>query len=267
MRFAAFYITLNILPLLVKGEKYPGQNEDLEDPLQRPYAQPAETYNMSQEDQNIVLAAHNYYRGLHQNTGNLTWNNTLATYAAEYVAAYECASGTIEHSDYEFGENIAIGHSVNGSVNGWYSEIKDYNFERPAYQESIGHFSQLVWKETTQVGCAVRYCNSYWGNITVCEYDPSGNWDDTFAENVQDVVEVQVSGETVFVKDNKKKNPIIKFYNNNATNPTLSTLSSTSKTSKQLTFSTSTHEIYEGLAISLTPSNIPYWLALIAALL
>lgn len=177
-------LLIAIVQAIVMAEKYPGQEKDLQDPTQRPNAKKFSSYNMTKHDQQLILTTHNILRNRHEKIANLTWNNTLASYAAKFVAAYDCASGTIEHSDYDFGENIAIGLSLNGSVNGWYNEIKSYDFSKSEFSESTGHFTQVVWKNTKQVGCAVRYCNSYWGNLTVCEYDPSGNWDGEFQKNV-----------------------------------------------------------------------------------
>ncbi|KAF2221465.1 CAP domain-containing protein [Elsinoe ampelina] len=47
-----------------------------------------------------------------------------------------------------------------------------------------GHFSQMVWKSTTEVGCATYDCGSsatgvlknYGGIFTVCNYNPAGNY-------------------------------------------------------------------------------------------
>lgn len=47
--------------------------------------------------------------------------------------------------------------------------------------DAWGHFSQIVWKGTTHVGCATVTCNSL-GNVdssvavpfTVCNYSPAG---------------------------------------------------------------------------------------------
>merc|ERR1711990_1205103 len=58
----------------------------------------------------------------------------------------------------------------------WYDEIDKpgYNFGKPGYQSGTGHFTQLVWKGSTELGCAVssdgvyvacRYCNGA-GNYT-----------------------------------------------------------------------------------------------------
>lgn len=57
--------------------------------------------------------------------------------------------------------------------------------------EQWGHFTQIVWKDTTHVGCATVMCNGL-ANIdssmplpfTVCNYSPPGNYDGEYADNV-----------------------------------------------------------------------------------
>jgi len=58
--------------------------------------------------------------------------------------------------------------------------------------ESWGHFSQIVWKSTTQVGCATQYCPNGLANtggdvspyFTVCNYSPPGNFEGEYGANV-----------------------------------------------------------------------------------
>jgi hypothetical protein len=56
-----------------------------------------------------------------------------------------------------------------------------------------GHFTQLVWKDTTSVGCGRTECNGRDdggapGWYLVCEYWPHGNVIGAFEENVQEQV-------------------------------------------------------------------------------
>ena len=37
----------------------------------------------------------------------------------------------------------------------------------------IGHYSQMVWKSTTKIGCAQSRAGG--NDILVCRYDPAGN--------------------------------------------------------------------------------------------
>ena len=37
--------------------------------------------------------------------------------------------------------------------------------------ESCGHFTQMAWAETTEIGCAVQNCPNQ-GSYLVCRYNP-----------------------------------------------------------------------------------------------
>lgn len=43
-------------------------------------------------------------------------------------------------------------------THGWHSEEVLYPYNDPHYSDSWGHFSQLVWRDSTQIGCAMGYC-------------------------------------------------------------------------------------------------------------
>ena len=59
-----------------------------------------------------------------------------------------------------YGENLAYGYrNVSAAVIAWGDEGELYNFDKPTgFTEATGHFTQLVWKSTTQVGCAAVNC-------------------------------------------------------------------------------------------------------------
>jgi hypothetical protein len=51
---------------------------------------------------------------------------------------------------------------------------------------TTGHFTQLVWKSTRQVGCSRHECDGdVKGWLLVCEYAPSGNVIGAFERNVE----------------------------------------------------------------------------------
>uniref|UniRef100_A0A0N5BJ78 SCP domain-containing protein n=2 Tax=Strongyloides papillosus TaxID=174720 RepID=A0A0N5BJ78_STREA len=64
----------------------------------------------------------------------------------------------------------------------WYDEVKDYNFNNQGFGHSTGHFTQLVWKGSSKVGCGVAASSI--GVFTVCKYSPPGNVMGAFKENV-----------------------------------------------------------------------------------
>lgn len=63
----------------------------------------------------------------------------------------------------------------------WMDEVSEYNPSSP----KASHFTQVVWKDTTSVGCAVQSCSGILGSgkarFYVCEYDPPGNFNNDFA--------------------------------------------------------------------------------------
>ncbi|KDQ16639.1 hypothetical protein BOTBODRAFT_172759 [Botryobasidium botryosum FD-172 SS1] len=67
----------------------------------------------------------------------------------------------------------------------WADEAAEYDPAIPKYS----HFTQMVWKSTTQMGCAVAYCDGISGPgkgaYHVCQYSPPGNVMGQFPENVQ----------------------------------------------------------------------------------
>lgn len=72
----------------------------------------------------------------------------------------------------------------------WYREISMYNFDRPRFYYGTGHFTQLVWKSTSQVGFGFAIVNRIISNRNatvlyyVANYFKPGNVRNQFAQNV-----------------------------------------------------------------------------------
>ncbi len=107
------------------------------------------------------------------------WDEDLAAFAQEW------ADGCVfEHSTGETGENLAVySYAVEPAevVDYWFSEIEFYDYEanRCDPGEQCGHYTQVVWRDSTKIGCAVQACDIAGfgaGDLWVCEYDPPGNW-------------------------------------------------------------------------------------------
>lgn len=129
--------------------------------------------------QSTILNSTNTYRKQHNATA-LTWNDTLATYAAEHVTPCRFA-----HTHGPYGENLAEGYqNVTAAVEGWGDERKEYNFDSGGFGEQTGHFTQLVWKNTRSTGCGRQDCGDK-GWLLFCEYWPPGNVEGAYTQNVQ----------------------------------------------------------------------------------
>jgi len=120
-----------------------------------------------------MINAHNFYRSEH-NVSNVSWNDTSATYASNWAKA--CV---FKHSGGPTGENLATGYpNATASVDFWGLEGEKYNYKNPGFAEDTGHFTQVVWSNTTTVGCGRQNCNGKDGTsgwYVVCEYYPPGN--------------------------------------------------------------------------------------------
>lgn len=63
------------------------------------------------------------------------------------------------------------------------SILELYDWNNPGYSSQTGHFTQIVWKGSNQLGCAAVTCpdgkifTGYGPTLyLVCEYAPPGNW-------------------------------------------------------------------------------------------
>lgn len=127
-----------------------------------------------------MLSAHNAYRAKHC-VAPLTWSATLA------AAAQKWANGcSLTHSGGGYGENLWWGtagaFSPQNVVASWYNEIAAYNFSAPDFSPQTGHFTQVVWKGSKELGCGRALCQGK--DSWVCLYSPAGNVLGQFPQNV-----------------------------------------------------------------------------------
>jgi len=138
-----------------------------------------------QSEMQKLLALHNAHRADHHAPA-LTWSDTLSQQGQAWAEMCK-----IKHSTLGHGENIYV---TSGRFDGaqattaWYQEILQYDFGSPGFSSGTGHFTQVVWKGTTEIGCGVAYCSNMKnfgaGYLAVCEYSPPGNYANTYAANV-----------------------------------------------------------------------------------
>ena len=136
-----------------------------------------------------ALSQHCKYRKNHK-VGNLTLSEELCDKANKKI------SKLIEKDDDEYiddedegelGENLYISYQGPNKVKeiceSWYNEKKNYIFGQIKYQKGTGHFTQMIWKGTKEVGFG-------WGTSKsnkfyfLAYYYPAGNEIGKFKENV-----------------------------------------------------------------------------------
>ena len=76
-----------------------------------------------------------------------------------------------------------------GSYMSMFSISDRYDFNKPGFKSGIGHFTQVVWKETKELGIAKAKGDD--GKIfVVARYHPAGNYMNQFQDNVKPKVDV-----------------------------------------------------------------------------
>jgi cysteine-rich secretory family protein len=138
-----------------------------------------------------VLAAHNAARAA-VGVPPVAWSDRLAAEAAPW--AQELARrGRLEHSAANDrpgeGENLWIGtagtYGPSDMVAGWTAEKADFrpgvfpDVSASGNWQAVGHYSQMIWRNTTQIGCARASLRGW--EVLVCRYAPAGN---TMGESV-----------------------------------------------------------------------------------
>jgi len=134
-----------------------------------------------------LLAAHNRERALF-GAAPLQWDPNLAVAAASYGPMLS-ATGRLQHSTRANrpgqAENLWMGtrgaYPPEAMVGAWIDEKRSFrpgifpNVSTSGNWQDVGHFTQLIWKRTTHVGCAVHR-DARW-DFLICRYSPKGNVD------------------------------------------------------------------------------------------
>jgi len=117
----------------------------------------------------------------------LTWSPKIAKVAQAWANQLKAKGCVFGHSGNQtYGENLGAGTigalDPQSTVDMWYDEIKLYKFPDGGFSMKTGHFTQLVWRSTRQVGCGHVQCKG--NDIFVCNYDPPGNWEGQYRQEV-----------------------------------------------------------------------------------
>ncbi|CAO3633518.1 unnamed protein product [Cunninghamella echinulata] len=110
----------------------------------------------------------------------LKWDASIARIAQRHTN--KC---TFQHSGEQgLGENIAMGYpSWNAVIKDWYDEEKKYDYDNPGFNKKVGHFTAVIWRSTSKIGCAVTKCRNG-SKLYSCNYKKPGNVQGQFEKNV-----------------------------------------------------------------------------------
>jgi pathogenesis-related protein 1 len=109
----------------------------------------------------------------------LRWSSELAAFSQKWADSLLAKSRPAHNPDSPYGENIFVagaGCSPSMVVKEWASEARDYSYRTNSCISDCGHYTQIVWRQTRRVGCAVAHGVNR--EIWVCSYDPPGNYRD-----------------------------------------------------------------------------------------
>ena len=123
-----------------------------------------------------MFQAHNSIR---RNLGlpPLAWSDRLAARAQEWAQNLLATGKFMHNPKTPHGENL---YEITGAqalpdevVRAWASEARDYDYRSNRCKGTCGHYTQIVWRDTKEVGCGAA--GGIKRQIWVCEYDPPGN--------------------------------------------------------------------------------------------
>ena len=141
----------------------------------------------SENTENVVLEEgvssafvdrHNFYRS-EVGVSNIVWSEELVA-SAQAWADELGKNCKFQHSSGSYGENIWKGtegvFSIDDVVDSWGSEKADYDYDTNTCNSGVvcGHYTQIVWANSTKVGCGVVTCDGF--DTWVCQYDSPGNF-------------------------------------------------------------------------------------------
>ncbi len=126
---------------------------------------------------NAFLSAHNAVRA-EVGVPPLAWSANLAQYAQQWANQLASAGRLYHRSKNIYGENLYL---ISGGqadpqqvIAAWAAEEADYDLRTNSCRSRCGHYTQLVWRDTKQIGCAMTRAGRV--EVWVCNYNPPGNY-------------------------------------------------------------------------------------------
>lgn len=148
---------------------------------------------MNNETKTMVIALHNKYRR-EVGVPPVKWSDVVQKSAetwALHLAGNEGLKMVHAGSKTNYGENLSGGPGVWSTDKDAYTALEyaviSFGNEKSHYKGKpigtdgnfyqYGHYTQMVWNTTRDVGCAVAKRKDIAGYIAVCRYNPGGNYE------------------------------------------------------------------------------------------
>jgi len=149
------------------------------------------------DDSDYVATAvreHNYYRNKHGVPNVASFSADINDFAQQW-ADYLASTDQFYHSGGPFGENLykVWGGTADrnviiaNAIKMWYDEIQYYDWNNPGFSMEAGHFTQVVWKNSIEIGVGLAtYPDPTYTRRSVVSinYRPPGNYLGQFEQNV-----------------------------------------------------------------------------------
>lgn len=134
---------------------------------------------LSASEKETLLAEHNKWRS-RVGVSALKWSSEMEELAKDWAyklsRTYNCR---MIHRSSNYGENIFWSNypvTAKYVVDYWAEERFNYDYSSASCKvgKVCGHYTQIVWKDTREVGCGRALCQRG-EEIWVCNYNPEGN--------------------------------------------------------------------------------------------
>jgi len=153
------------------------------------------TNPLTQDQINAFVDAHNQARSGPLNPPPspalppVSWDPILADSAYNYAIKCQGSMGLLSHNanrstDYQaLGGSGYVGENIYGTsgtatpadaVTLWMDEASSYDYATNS--GNAGHYTQVVWRDSVRIGCAIVDCPALtYHNTVICDYAPGGN--------------------------------------------------------------------------------------------
>jgi pathogenesis-related protein 1 len=149
--------------------------------------------NAGEVNRDAIVATHNKWRA-QVGVGELSYSPELEVSAQAWANHLKQTNQCkMRHSSPEghYGENLFWASALTWSdgrrelqkvssekpVDSWGSEKLDYSYAKNSCElgKMCGHYTQMVWRTSSKVGCAMAVCEDSQEQVWVCQYQPAGN--------------------------------------------------------------------------------------------